>query len=117
MKRIDTSKPFAFFLEMLLVLFFFALSSMIILSIYGKAVEIHQEDSARRKALIYAQNQIAKKEDLKAGSYRMNADLDQKGNVFEVKIQIQEDGWGTFTVFQDTTELVCLDFYQGGVSQ
>ena len=117
MKKIDTAKPFAFFLEILIVLFFFALSSVIFLTVYGKAMAIKTEDQARQQALVYAQNQIADPSSLESGQYSLNEDMTASGDVFTIYIQQEENGMGTLRVEWKDRELVCLSYYQEGEGQ
>ena len=53
-----TKKPFSFFLELLFVLFFFLITSTILIEIYAKMMQISQKDSYRQDAMIIAQNEI-----------------------------------------------------------
>ena len=79
MKRMDTSKPFAFFLEFLLVLFFFALSAMIVLRIYAQAQTMHTKNQQSLQALAYARNAIARPENLEPGSYGLDPEMEKEG--------------------------------------
>ena len=53
-----TKKPFSFFLELLFVLFFFLITSTILIEIYAKMVQISQMDTYRQDAMVIAQNKI-----------------------------------------------------------
>ena len=53
-----TKKPFSFFLELLFVLFFFLITSTILIEIYAKMVQISQTDTYRQDAMVIAQNKI-----------------------------------------------------------
>ena len=51
-------KPFSFFLELLFVLFFFLITSTILIEIYAKMMQVSKEDTYRQEAMIIAQNEI-----------------------------------------------------------
>ena len=53
-----TKKPFSFFLELLFVLFFFLITSTILIEIYAKMVQISQTDTCRQDAMVIAQNKM-----------------------------------------------------------
>ena len=114
MKRIDTSKPFAFFLEFLLVLFFFALSAMIVLRIYAQAQTMHTQDQQSLQALTAARNAIANPETLVPGTYGLDETMEKAGTVYQVVIDQEEDGKGTYKILHDDTVLVSLRYYAGG---
>ena len=56
-----TKKPFSFFLELLFVLFFFLITSTILIEIYAKMMQVSKEDTYRQEAMIIAQNERAKR--------------------------------------------------------
>lgn len=114
MRQIDTSKPFSFFLEFLLVLFFFALSSMIVLRVYTQARTVQLEDHERLQALAYAQNQIEDPGLLQEGTYQLDKNLEQQGTYYTVVVQEDDQGIGTFSVRKGDTVLVSLSYYVGG---
>ena len=114
MKRMDTSKPFAFFLEFLLVLFFFALSAMIVLRIYAQAQTMHTKDQQSLQALAYARNAIARPENLEPGRYGLDPEMEKEGTYYQVVIEQDEDGKGTYQILHEDTVLVSLRYYAGG---
>ena len=75
-----TKKPFSFFLELLFVLFFFLITSTILIEIYAKMVQILQTDTYRQDAMVIAQNKIETSASVGEYSQEMN------DNIYDVKI-------------------------------
>ena len=75
-----TKKPFSFFLELLFVLFFFLITSTILIEIYAKMVHISQTDSFRQVAIVIAQIKIETRASVGEYSQEMN------DNIYDVKI-------------------------------
>ena len=73
-----TKKPFSFFLELLFVLFFFLITSTILIEIYAKMVQISQMDTYCQDAMVIAQNKI--ETSASVGEYS------QEMNIYDVKI-------------------------------
>ena len=67
-----TKKPFSFFLELLFVLFFFLITSTILIEIYAKMVQISQMDTYRQDAMVIAQNIIVSRASVCEYSLEMN---------------------------------------------
>ena len=67
-----TKKPFSFFLELLFVLFFFLITSTILIEIYAKMVQISQMDTYRQDAMVIAQNKIETRASVGEYSQEMN---------------------------------------------
>lgn len=76
-----TKKPFSFFLELLFVLFFFLITSTILIEIYGKMVQISQTDTYRQDAMVIAQNKIETSASV-VGEYSQ----EMNDNIYDVKI-------------------------------
>lgn len=75
-----TKKPFSFFLELLFVLFFFLITSTILIEIYAKMVQILQTDTYRQDAMVIAQNKIETSASVGEYSQEMH------DNIYDVKI-------------------------------
>ena len=75
-----TKKPFSFFLELLFVLFFFLITSTILIEIYAKMVQISQTDTYRQDAMVIAQNKIETSASVGEYSQEMH------DNIYDVKI-------------------------------
>lgn len=114
MKNIENSKPFSFFLEFLLVLFFFAISMMIVFRIYTQAALTHREDAQRLQALTYARTQIQNEDALVPGTYGLSEDMKKEGSFYQVVIKEEDSGYGTFSVYKGETELVVLTYFSKG---
>ena len=73
-----TKKPFSFFLELLFVLFFFLITSTILIEIYAKMMQISQMDTYRQDAMVIAQNELS----ASVGEYSQ----EMNDNIYDVKI-------------------------------
>ena len=97
-----TKKPFSFFLELLFVLFFFLITSTILIEIYAKMMQISKLDSYRQDAMVLAQNEIEGQSDVGLSKKRMHS------NIYEVKItQVNE---GTYRIRIYTKKQKVLDY-------
>lgn len=107
MRKIETSKPFAFFLELLLVIFFFAISATIILQVYASAIQKNQFDHDRRKAMLFAQNVIEGNQDLSVIQKEYDQNFENEGNYFQVEIVESNEDFPHYTlcIWQDDQSL------------
>lgn len=97
-----TKKPFSFFLEMLFVLFFFLITSTILIEIYAKMMQISKLDSYRQDAMVLAQNEIEGQSDVGVYQKKMHS------STYQVKItQIEED---TYRIRIYTKKQKVLDY-------
>lgn len=97
-----TKKPFSFFLEMLFVLFFFLITSTILIEIYAKMMQISKLDSYRQDAMVLAQNEIEGQSDVGVFQKKMHS------STYQVKItQIEED---TYRIRIYTKKQKVLDY-------
>lgn len=115
MRKIETSKPFAFFLELLLVIFFFAISATIILQVYASAIQKNQFDHDRRKAMLFAQNVIEGNQDLNAIQKEYDQNFENEGDYFQVEIVESNEDFPHYTlcIWQDELLLVEYSLYAG----
>lgn len=97
-----TKKPFSFFLELLFVLFFFLITSTILIEIYAKMMQISKLDSYRQDAMVLAQNEIEGQSDVGLYQKKMHS------NTYEVKItQVKE---GIYRIRVYTKKQKVLDY-------
>ena len=75
-----TKKTFSFFLKSVFVLFFFLITSTILIEIYAKMVQILQTDTYRQDAMVIAQNKIETRASVGEYSQEMH------DNIYDVKI-------------------------------
>ena len=86
-----TKKPFSFFLELLFVLFFFLITSTILIEIYAKMVQISQMDTYRQDAMVIAQNKIETSASVGEYSHEMNDNIyDVNRNEYCIRIYVKE---------------------------
>mgnify|MGYP003205664422 FL=1 len=115
MRKIETSKPFAFFLELLLVIFFFAISATIILQVYASAIQKNQFDHDRRKAMLFAQNVIEGNQDLNTIQKEYDQNFENEGNYFQVEIVESTEDFPHYAlcIWQDEQLLIEYSLYTG----
>ena len=103
-------KPFSFFLELLFVLFFFLITSTILIEIYAKMMQVSKEDTYRQEAMIIAQNEI--ETHTRVGDYtrKMN-DTD-----YDIKIKRINDNEFRIQIYVKETKVLDYDYYQEGTS-
>lgn len=99
-------KPFSFFLELLFVLFFFLITSTILIEIYAKMMQVSKEDTYRQEAMIMAQNEI--ETHTRVGNYtkEMN-DTD-----YDIKIKRVKENEFRIQVFVKETKVLDYHYYQ-----
>ena len=89
-----TKKPFSFFLELLFVLFFFLITSTILIEIYAKMVQISQMDTYCQDAMVIAQNKIETSASVGEYSQEMNDNIYEISNVnrneYCIRIYVKE---------------------------
>lgn len=115
MRKIEASKPFAFFLELLLAIFFFAISSMIILQVYASAIQKNQLDDDKRKAMLFAQNVIEGEKDLQMIKTSYDKDFKEEGDYFQVEIEESNERFPHYILYiwKDKELLVEYTLYTG----
>ena len=103
-----TKKPFSFFLELLFVLFFFLITSTILIEIYAKMMQVSKEDTYRQEAMIIAQNEI--ETHTRVGDYtrKMN-DTD-----YDIKIKRVKENEFRIQVYVKETKVLDYHYYQKG---
>ncbi len=101
-----TKKPFSFFLELLFVLFFFLITSTILIEIYAKMMQVSKEDTYRQEAMIIAQNEI--ETHTRVGDYtrKMN-DTD-----YDIKIKRVKENEFRIQVYVKETKILDYHYYQ-----
>ena len=101
-----TNKPFSFFLELLFVLFFFLITSTILIEIYAKMMQVSKEDTYRQEAMIIAQNEI--ETHTRVGDYtrKMN-DTD-----YDIKIKRVKENEFRIQVYVKETKILDYHYYQ-----
>ena len=99
-------KPFSFFLELLFVLFFFLITSTILIEIYAKMMQVSKEDTYRQEAMIIAQNEI--ETHTRVGDYtrKMN-DTD-----YDIKIKRVKENEFRIQVYVKETKILDYHYYQ-----
>ena len=99
-------KPFSFFLELLFVLFFFLITSTILIEIYAKMMQVSKEDTYRQEAMIIAQNEI--ETHTRVGNYtkEMN-DTD-----YDIKIKRVKENEFRIQVYVKETKVLDYHYYQ-----
>ena len=97
-----TKKPFSFFLELLFVLFFFLITSTILIEIYAKMMQISQKDSYRQDAMIIAQNEI--------GVYTK----EMNDNTYQIKITNINENEYRIRVYAKEMKILDYNYYQEG---
>ena len=101
-----TKKPFSFFLELLFVLFFFLITSTILIEIYAKMMQVSKEDTYRQEAMIIAQNEI--ETHTRVGDYtrKMN-DTD-----YDIKIKRVKENEFRIQAYVKETKILDYHYYQ-----
>ena len=103
-----TKKPFSFFLELLFVLFFFLITSTILIEIYAKMMQVSKEDTYRQEAMIIAQNEIETHTCI--GDYtRKTNDTD-----YDIKIKRVKENEFRIQVYVKETKVLDYHYYQKG---
>ena len=103
-----TKKPFSFFLELLFVLFFFLITSTILIEIYAKMMQISQKDSYRQDAMIIAQNEIEGQADIGVYKKEMN------DNTYQIKITNINENEYRIRVYTKDMKILDYNYYQEG---
>lgn len=103
-----TKKPFSFFLELLFVLFFFLITSTILIEIYAKMMQISQKDSYRQDAMIIAQNEIEGHADIGVYTEKMN------DNTYQIKITNINENEYRIRVYAKDMKILDYNYYQEG---
>lgn len=103
-----TKKPFSFFLELLFVLFFFLITSTILIEIYAKMMQISQKDSYRQDAMIIAQNEIEGHADICVYTKEMN------DNTYQIKITNINENEYRIRVYAKEMKILDYNYYQEG---
>ncbi len=103
-----TKKPFSFFLELLFVLFFFLITSTILIEIYAKMMQISQKDSYRQDAMIIAQNEIEGYADIGVYTKEMN------DNTYQIKITNINENEYRIRVYAKDMKILDYNYYQEG---
>lgn len=103
-----TKKPFSFFLELLFVLFFFLITSTILIEIYAKMMQISQKDSYRQDAMIIAQNEIEGHADIGVYTKKMN------DNTYQIKITNINENEYRIRVYAKEMKILDYNYYQEG---
>lgn len=103
-----TKKPFSFFLELLFVLFFFLITSTILIEIYAKMMQISQKDSYRQDAMIIAQNEIEGHADIGVCKKEMN------DNTYQIKITNINENEYRIRVYTKDMKILDYNYYQEG---
>lgn len=101
-----TKKPFSFFLELLFVVFFFLITSTILIEIYAKMMQVSKEDTYRQEAMIIAQNEI--ETHTRVGDYtrKMN------DTVYDIKIKRVKENEFRIQVYVKETKMLDYHYYQ-----
>lgn len=100
-------RPFSFFLELLFVLFFFLITSTILIEIYAKMMQV-SKDTYRQEAMIIAQNEI--ETHTRVGDYtrKMN------DTVYDIKIKRINDNEFRIQIYVKETKVLDYHYYQEG---
>ena len=98
-------RPFSFFLELLFVLFFFLITSTILIEIYAKMMQVSKEDTYRQEAMI-AQNEIETHTCVGDYTRKMN-DTD-----YDIKIKCIKDKEFRIQVYVKETKVLDYHYYQ-----
>lgn len=100
-------RPFSFFLELLFVLFFFLITSTILIEIYAKMMQVSKEDTYRQEAMILAQNEI--ETHTRVGDYtrKMN------DTVYDIKIKRTKNDF-RIQIYVKETKVLDYHYYQEG---
>ena len=101
-----TKKPFSFFLELLFVLFFFLITSTILIEIYAKMMQVSQEDTYRQEAMILAQNEI--EAHTRVGNYTK----EMNDTVYDIKIKRIKENEFRIQVYVKETKVLDYHYYQ-----
>lgn len=101
-----TKKPFSFFLELLFVLFFFLISSTILIEIYAKMMKISLKDTYRQDAMIIAQNEIEGHADIGVYKEKMNE------NMYIIKITNIDQNEYKIRIYAKDTKVLDYNYYQ-----
>ena len=101
-----TKKPFSFFLELLFVLFFFLITSTILIEIYAKMMQVSKEDTYRQEAMIIAQNEIETHTCIGDYTRKMN-DTD-----YDIKIKRVKENEFRIQVYVKETKILDYHYYQ-----
>ena len=101
-----TKKPFSFFLELLFVLFFFLITSTILIEIYAKMVKISQMDTYRQDAMVIAQNKIETSASVGEYSQEMN------DNIYDVKISNVNRNEYCIRIYVKEKKVLDYEYYQ-----
>ena len=112
-------RPFSFFLELLFVLFFFLITSTILIEIYAKMMQVSKEDTYRQEAMIIAQNEIETPLPFETGGGLMDArvgDYTRKMNdtVYDIKIKRINDNEFRIQIYVKETKVLDYHYYQEG---
>ena len=97
-------RPFSFFLELLFVLFFFLITSTILIEIYAKMMQVSKEDTYRQEA----QNEI--ETHTRVGDYirKMN------DTVYDIKIKRINDNEFRIQIYVKEIKVLDYHYYQEG---
>lgn len=101
-----TKKPFSFFLELLFVLFFFLITSTILIEIYAKMMQVSKEDTYRQEAMIIAQNEIEMHTYVGDYTKKMN------DTVYDIKIKRMKENEFRIQVYVKETKILDYHYYQ-----
>ena len=96
------------FLELLFVLFFFLITSTILIEIYAKMMQISQKDSYRQDAMIIAQNEIEGHADIGVYKKEMN------DNTYQIKITNINENEYRIRVYTKDMKILDYNYYQEG---
>lgn len=103
-----TKKPFSFFLELLFVLFFFLITSTILIEIYARMLEISKEDTYCQDAMVIAQNKIETHADI--GVYTRKID----DTIYNIRITRVKEDECRIRVYVKNKKVLDYIYYQKG---
>lgn len=110
MSTIDSRKPFTFFLEFLLTLVLFVVSTTIIVQVYIGSIRLYQENQNQRKAMLFAQNLIESGKDLSNYNRMLDETLKKEGTYFHIWSKPVETPYSHYVLIVEAEDKVIVEY-------
>ncbi len=101
-----TKRPFSFFLELLLVLFFFLICTTIFVEIYANMMSVSKNDTYVQDAMILASNEIEN------GTTEGDYEKTYHGNAYRVLIRKEKEDEYQIRVYHDKKKVLDYIYFR-----
>lgn len=108
----SSSHTFSFLLEFVIILFFFAISSLLCIQLFTSAIHINTVSNEKKELLEYAENYIETK-DVNESTYYLNSNFkESKKGIYKVSITYSKHRYH-MNIKKGKENYLHLSFYKG----